>query len=166
MATIQIFLFLEFPKWPEDFMFKYFHRTPYEHNCLRITNGLSDSTWRNYFFCSSGRKKRINMKWSTFGAQRDMRCININEPLSTQGWKNNYLCLPLDSNYTYANKTQLYLYLFSIAFKLLEIYLNITFNFIDIFGLILDQLTDCLVSNGLPRTVAKDGIIIIFVDRN
>ncbi|XP_046859272.1 LOW QUALITY PROTEIN: tolloid-like protein 1 [Xenia sp. Carnegie-2017] len=91
----------EFPKWPEDFMFKYFHRTPYEHNCLRITNGLSDSTWRNYFFCSSGRKKRINMKWSTFGAQRDMRCININEPLSTQGWKNNYLCLPLDSNYTF-----------------------------------------------------------------
>ncbi len=39
------------------------------------------------------------MKWSDLGTMRGMRCIKVNEPQERDGWDNNYLCVPADSNY-------------------------------------------------------------------
>ena len=33
------------------------------------------------------------------GAQPRMRCIKISEPRESDGWNNNYLCVPTDSDY-------------------------------------------------------------------
>ncbi|CAB3997792.1 Zinc metallo ase nas-6 [Paramuricea clavata] len=89
------------PIWPDDFMFKQFSHTPYDHNCVRVYERRAELTWKNYYFCSVGSKQRINMKWSDMGTQRGMRCLKVNEPQESSGWNDNYLCLPADSEYRF-----------------------------------------------------------------
>ena len=90
--------FLEYPVWPEDFMFSYFPHTPYDKNCVRIYERDAGPRWENFYFCSVGNKRNIRMRWSDMGPQRGMRCTKIYEPMDNK-WDYNYLCVPHRSKY-------------------------------------------------------------------
>lgn len=80
-------------------MFSHFAHTPYDKNCIRIYERKNELYWRNFYFCSVGNKRRVNMVWSDMGPQPGRICIKINEPKEKKGWDNNHLCVSPRSQY-------------------------------------------------------------------
>lgn len=68
--------------------------------CTKVNRTYFDNFGVKYeddkYLCLS---KNLGLKWSNEGNIDDMKCTKIIDPFDANGWDNDYLCLPHDSNY-------------------------------------------------------------------
>lgn len=69
-----------------------------DSKCVRITESRTPN-FHDYRLCSD--KDLTGWEWSENGPIRGKRCVAWSEP-GTQGWDNNFLCMPLEDGFHYA----------------------------------------------------------------
>ncbi|WP_111979822.1 DUF346 domain-containing protein [Algibacillus agarilyticus] len=69
--------------------------------CIQINEGAepAETSWADNYFCSSDY---IGMQWYSAGAIAGMNCTQIYEGIDPHTWHDNYLCLPVDSKYSFS----------------------------------------------------------------
>uniref|UniRef100_A0A7M5VAS2 Cnidarian restricted protein n=1 Tax=Clytia hemisphaerica TaxID=252671 RepID=A0A7M5VAS2_9CNID len=86
----------KFPPWKDGFSWS--ENGPIaDMTCIEITEP-NDHDWNNNYFCQQKANfKEIGMQWSSAGPIPSMRCIRIIENDDTDGWDDNFLCVPHES---------------------------------------------------------------------
>jgi hypothetical protein len=66
--------------------------------CTQVLELADPDTWGDNYLCSFSD---LGIQWSSAGAINGMRCASIYEPAEppAQTWRDNYLCVPVDSHF-------------------------------------------------------------------
>ena len=97
-----LFYFSEFPSWPLDFRFQFISFTPKRQKCILIYERYQYSAWARARFCWPSNKRDVGVRWSDWGSIPGMRCTRITQQSGgsqSNGWHDNYLCVPKDTPY-------------------------------------------------------------------
>jgi len=89
--------------WPQDFKWSP-AGIPAGYKCVQINEPADKDTWGDNFLCWKDVRLDPGFKWSSDGTIAGMRCTQISEgsePLSN-GWNNNYLCVPTTSPFHFS----------------------------------------------------------------
>ena len=96
-----------YPDFPKDF-FWWNHHKNINYKCVHVDEP-GDTTWRNNnYLCYKVTKMDVGLRWSSKGPIPNMKCtqMTLNTERTRQVWKDNYLCVPRDSIFSFTWSTR------------------------------------------------------------
>ena len=96
-----------YPDFPRDF-FWWNHHKNINYKCVHVDEP-GDTTWRNNnYLCYKVTKMDVGLRWSSKGPIPNMKCtqMTLNTERTRQVWKDNYLCVPRDSIFSFTWSTR------------------------------------------------------------